>query len=71
MLNYVSTAEGLYEAFMLCMKTKDGKPVGNTVASAVTFYASRSGAEASGVNRWFTISGLREPENPTSSDAGS
>ena len=70
-LNYVSSPEGIYEAFLLCMKTKDNKPVGNGVASAVTFFASRTGAEVSGVNRWLTISGLREPENPTTSDAGS
>ena len=70
-LNYLASPEGLYEAFMLCMKTKEGKPVSNTTASAVTFFASRTGAEASGVNRWMTISGLREPENPTTSDAGS
>ena len=72
-LKYVNSAQGLYEAMNLCMKTSAGSKVPKDVVSALTFKVSRLGFDNPKINikRWFEISGLSEPENPTSSETES
>ncbi len=69
-LNSVATPMGLYDALLLCAKDSAGNSVNKDTCSAIVMYINRKGMSTPecNVDRWFEISGLREPENPKSSE---